>query len=148
MPVTTWSPYARIGRPLEAHEVDSIEAYRARQAATIATLQAARPSMRLRSPFDAEDKPIPFVSAGRWVCLCPHCGNAPSFDPTWRAALCFECGARFLDLDPPAGWEQAEAILMRRPAMNSRHWFPWAEPLAALEAENLAHGIAPLGSEA
>jgi hypothetical protein len=138
MPTATWTPYNRIGRPLEAHSARDPQAYLERQARHIADMKIARPDLAWRDPFLSEERPLPFISGGRWVVMC-GCGNAPSYDPDWMLALCFECGAAYQQLAPPAGWRQAEAMLMARPEMKMRHWIA-TESLDELVAETIAHG--------
>lgn len=140
MPTSTWTPYNRIGRPLEAHGARTPTEYRARQAQHIADIKVARPELAWRDPFLSSETPTPFVSGGRWVVMC-GCGNAPSYDPDWRLALCFECGASYERVPPPDRSDHGEAVLMARPAMTQRHWLV-GETLRDLIAENIAHGDA------
>jgi hypothetical protein len=140
MPLTTWTPYNRIGRPLEAHGARTVGEYYARQAQHIEDMKRARPELAWRDPFIVESaSPRPFISGGRWVVICP-CGNAPSFDPEWRVALCFECGAQYVGVAVPKEWESIEAALMARPSMTNRH-MTLGETAADLIDENRARGV-------
>ena len=128
-----------IGRPLHAHGVRTPGEYRERQRIHLAELRRARPAIVWGEPHDAIVQPLPFVSGGRWVVQCP-CGNAPSADPGWRLACCFECGAIYADLAFPLEIAWIEALLLARPAQQNRHWFPH-ESVADLARENTEHGI-------
>lgn len=135
----SWTPYARIGRPLEAHEAHSPNDYLRIQATEIKNKQRVRPSLKWRDPFIsiAHCSP-PLISGGRWVVVC-GCGNAPSYDPDWRMACCLECGAIYLKVDPPADWEEKERVVMARPVMGTRHARP-DESLAELIRQNMERG--------
>ena len=139
--LSTWQPYNRIGRPLEAHNARTPEAYLALQAMLIDRNIAAYPGRNWRRPFACGRSAQPFVNAGRWVVLCPECANAPSYDPEWKLACCIECGAIFAGLGPPKAWAEAEVVLMQRPAMLNRHWDPETETVGMLLLENASHGI-------
>ena len=67
------------------------------------------------------------------------CGNAPSVDPRWNLACCFECGAVYTNLVFPASWELVERVLLSRARMSERNSLP-GETLSSLSAENEAHG--------
>lgn len=146
--LTTWTPYARIGRPLEAHNVATPQAFLAAQTAAIAGNLAARPGMTWRPPFDAIAAPQlggPFINGGRWGVWCP-CQGLASYDPDWQLACCFNCGAIYR-LAPPEGWARAEALLMGREQMVNRHWLPYGgfglppESLEDLLRDNRARGL-------
>jgi hypothetical protein len=126
MPLSQWTPYARIGRPLEAHGVSTPEVYRAAQAAFIRGMQAARPWLAWRDPFVSDAPPASgaVISGGCWKVVCDACGNAPAYDPDWQLACCFECGAIYQNLPPPTDWDLAEQVLLSRAAMATRNWWP------------------------
>lgn len=137
----TWSPYGRIGRPIEAHNVATPEAYRAYQARVIAHNRRERPALAWRDPFEADPRVVsPIVNGGRWVVVCASCGNAPLYDPEWELACCVECGATYTGVAPPPAWREIEAALMARPIMATRHWLP-SESVADLLADNATHGL-------
>jgi|SRR5581483_3580028 len=137
-----WHLYARLGRPLEAHNVSSPEAYKQYQAGVIALNRKARPALQWRDPFVADSAAVtPIVSGGRWVVVCADCDNVPSYDPEWQLACCPECGAIYDAVAPPADWLEIERLLMARPDLRTRHWTP-DQSVAQLRAENAAHGVA------
>lgn len=90
---------------------------------------------------------------GRWIADCPRpgCSNAEhqGADPlsghvggltgtTFRCAICvLACPALW-----PADKEAIDALLQLRPAPQTRNWLP-GEPLTALVAENIEHGLMP-----
>lgn len=131
--------YTRIGRPREAHEVQTATAYRRWHAAQIQRAKRARPSLPWRPPFEAQITARPEIRQGRWVLACP-CGNAPSYDPDWQLACCVECGAVYT-VAPPPDAAQIEAVLMMRPRMQNRNYLA-TETVTELRVENLAHGVA------
>lgn len=137
-----WNPYTRLGRPAEGYNVPTPAAYRAWQAAVIAQHRQARPRLAWRDPFVSSSPVTPIVNGGRWVVVCPDCGNAPLYDPEWQLACCPDCGAIYEQLVPPSDWQAIEAVLMARPALYQRNWTP-RETLADLVAENAAHGVVP-----
>jgi hypothetical protein len=146
--LTTWTPYARIGRPLEAHNARTPEDYLAIQARLVADLQRARPAIAPRDPFVSPTPPVmaPFINGGRWGVLC-GCMGLVSYDPDWQLACCGGCGAIYEALEPPDGWEEAEQLLLQRDQMNQRHWLPQGgfghapESVEDLARENRAHGL-------
>ncbi len=107
----------RIGRPREAHGVNSPEEYMQR-AKEFLLRHGQRPTLRERQG----PQPTAYVSDGRWVCDC-DCGNGPSVDPEWRLAVCFECGSVWRPVIP-ARYREAEQLLLARPDVRNRHWFP------------------------
>jgi hypothetical protein len=145
--LTTWTAYGRIGRPLETHNARSPEEYRSLQVRNVAQLQAARPAHGPRTAHAAKTEPVvgPFVNGGRWAVLCP-CGNLVSYDPEWQLGCCFDCGATY-EVPPPADWQAAETVLMARPRMANRNWFPAGglghpvETVEDLVRENTAHAL-------
>jgi hypothetical protein len=137
-----FSPYSRLARPLELHNVRTADAYRAAQAAQIKEGRRRHPALHWRDPFTytGPDRVVILVTGGAWKVVCPDCGNAPAYDPEWQLACCFECGARFEGLAPPADAAQIEALLMARPRVSTRNWMP-RDTIADLVAENRAHGV-------
>lgn len=131
--------YARIGRPLEAHGVRTVEDYRGRQRQILADLRAAYPTRPFPEPWVSTRTVTPRIDCGRWIVDCPHCGNGPSYDPEWQMALCCECGASFEHVVPTHGYEEIEAALLVRPLMHQRFWVP-GERAADLARETAAHG--------
>lgn len=126
--------------PLHIHNVRTPDEYRRAQLETLMSLKRSHPSLFAGiSVFLSLAKPTVFVSGGKWVVRC-LCGNAPSVDPEWRMALCFECGAQYEGLDIPEEHREIAALLLRRPNVSNRHWSP-PETVADLEAENRAHGV-------
>ena len=157
MTVERFNPYTRIGRPLEAHNAATIEAYEAVQAGIIAHNRAKRPALKWRDPFAADATGLaPLVSGGCWGVLCPGCGNFAVYDPDWKLALCLECGAQFRDVEPPADWEAIEQILVARAELVHRQWgvkhvlghADARESLDDLRDENRAHGDPVPGEDA
>lgn len=72
--------------------------------------------------------------------LCP-CGNAPSYDPEWQMACCFEWhGVIYRGVLAPERWREAEAILLLRP-MAARNWDPAIESIGDLVEDNRTHGL-------
>lgn len=121
--MAAFQPLTRLGRPAEAHGVDTPDAYRAFQAALIAENRRRRPMIAWRDPFvHAATDLVPFVSGGRWVVLCRDCRNAPLYDPDWQLACCPECGAIYQGIAPPADATAIEETLMARPDAATRHW--------------------------
>ena len=138
-----------IGTPVQAHAVDSAEAY-LDKARKYRAAHGLDPILTVRP-----EQPMAFVSDGRWVIDC-DCGNGPSASHEWAGlAVCFECGsvyqARF-----PGDRAQAEEALLARPSPLQRHYYPddetakraglpKAENAASLRAENRAHGVGRKG---
>lgn len=133
--------YNRIGRPWEAHAVRTPEAYLEKLHEVISNGRRQAPGYAWKTELADSALVSPFIAAGRWVVLCP-CGNAPSYDPEWQMALCFDPhGSMYLNVAPPEGWERAERLLMRRPFMQHRNWVPMRESVEDLAEENRANGI-------
>ncbi len=123
----------KIGRPREAHGVNSPEEYMQR-AKEFLIRHGQRPILREREG----PQPVAYVSDGRWVCDC-DCGNGPSVDPEWRLAVCFECGSIWRPVIP-ARYREAERVLLARPSPANRHWFPdpkIARRVGLLKAETI-----------
>lgn len=85
---------------------------------------------------------IAYVNHGRWIVDCP-CGAGSATDPAWREARCFGCGTVYANVVFPPDEDRAriEALLMKRPRIEHRNWFPH-ERVDDLAAENVAHGVA------
>ena len=66
-------------------------------------------------------------------------GQGATSTSTPVVARCFFCGAIHTQVVLPADRTALEAVLLRRPRAANRHWQP-GETVAALEAENTAHG--------
>lgn len=136
--------YARIGRPLEAHDAHSIEEERAKQRDAILRRHADRPARPWRMPWSVDADELrdvaPFISGGRWQIACLTCADCPSYDPEWQFACCWECGAIYEGVKPPAGWTDIERAVMVRPFMHTRNWRP-PETVDDLQRETLAHGL-------
>lgn len=78
------------------------------------------------------------VGAGAWRVLCA-CGEAPPADPEWRLACCSGCGAIYEGVTFPEDITEIEAVLLKRRNHVHRNWHR-DETVAALRAENVAHG--------
>ena len=96
---------------------------------------------------------VAYVNGGRWVVECPvrECGGAQYASISDHRFLCHEChnvmagGKPIVVIWPPAAKrEQIEDTLIRRPFPATRNWTR-QETLAALIAENEAHGISAQG---
>lgn len=88
--------------------------------------------------WDSEVHPRAYVNHGRWLVQC-SCGNGAFTHPEWRVACCAECGAVFRGVVFPENRAEIEAVLLKRPMRKSHNWD--GEPLLALKAENVLHGI-------
>jgi len=132
-----------IGRPFHVHTVNSIEAYERKQRLSIIRKKRVYPNLEWRDPIHVELKPPPFIGGGYWKIMCP-CMNAPSADPDWRVACCFECGAIYTQLEFPENElrQRAERVLLFRGYEHQRNWNPRIETLNALVIENLQNGDA------
>jgi hypothetical protein len=82
------------------------------------------------------------VNHGRWLGDCV-CGAGVGGHPAWPEARCFACGAVYTP-SFPAEAEAIEAVLVARPAVDTRNWQP-GESVATLEAENRARGLQERG---
>jgi len=93
---------------------------------------------------------VAYVNHGRWVADCPdtECHGAEDTTPNRVSGIialnrdrmvCTNCGRMW-----PAEWPpDAGAIvqvLMQRPKVNTRHWWPW-ETVQELVLENYEHGV-------
>lgn len=133
-----------IGGPRECLRVDSRRAYERRVQAIRVGLGLA-PTLRLGT-----EKLHPHVSDGRWVVDCP-CGSAGLASHEWGVGICADCGT----IHPvafPRDRAAVEAVLLARPVVTTRHYFPHAdtaarrglakgETLAGLRKENAARGL-------
>jgi hypothetical protein len=81
---------------------------------------------------------------GRWIVRCPRpwCASAMQVWPGDRWTACKDCEAPIPDLVWPADPEAVEALLMARPAVESRNWLP-GESLKDLLVDNVRHGLMP-----
>ena len=129
-------PTHKISTPQQAHLVTNPSQYRS-QAVT-----AGRAVGTFSEVTDMTAVPrSAFINSGRWICVC-DCGNAPSADPAWVMALCFECGKEWAPTFPlPTTLDAIEAVLVQRPIQN-RNWLP-EQTVEDLQAENDAAGIVP-----
>jgi len=125
--------------PLQVHGVRTDVEYRQAQRDHLLRLRQSRPSLAVREPWRAQERPPVIVSGGKWLVRCA-CGNAPSVAPEWRLALCFECGAVYEDLAMPEGQTEISAALLERQSASQRHWTP-GETAADLRAENRRNGV-------
>lgn len=84
---------------------------------------------------------------GRWIARCPRpwCTNALAVDPGQQTFRC-EYRVGGCGWDSPVSWpadpDAIEALLIMRPAAQTRNWQP-GETLEDLLAENAAHGCLP-----
>lgn len=88
----------------------------------------------------------PIVSGGSWKvhCATPGCGEFPLVNFAWGGlAVCFNCGATYDGIQPPADRVEIERILMNRPQPHMRNWnWPHPESVAVLRAQNIEMGDA------
>lgn len=75
-----------------------------------------------------------------WMCECPSCHGGVAVDPEHTIACCLECGAVLTAVAIPAEWREIEAVLLKRPDVRTRGWWP-GETVDDLRAENRAHGV-------
>jgi hypothetical protein len=87
-----------------------------------------------------------FISANRWIVLCPHCRGGISCLPDWDAACCFECGAVLDAISFPENYADIEATLLERPGLYNRNYMI-GETLRDLVRDNLEHGFPPGDSD-
>lgn len=128
-----------IGLPKHIHNATTPEAYREIQRTFIAQMKQARPHWPWRDPWVYVGEPKrAIVTGGFWKLLC-DCGNAPSVEPSWKLACCFECGAMYEDVVIPDEWREIEATLLARPLMATRNWLP-GETVDELLSETSEHG--------
>ena len=99
------------------------EHYRLAHEAQIQALRATYPALGVRMPWVATTKPVPYITAGKWVIICP-CGDYPLASPVWNEARCFACGAIYRKLKWPRDREAIEAALVARPRALLRCWTP------------------------
>lgn len=87
------------------------------------------------------------VLYGRWMVDCPRCNGANDVDPHEPVFLCSSClwpgvfrgGAyvppHFAHVEFPENREAVEAVLVKRPGIENRNWYP-GETIEQLEEEN------------
>ena len=129
--------YKRIGRPLEAHGARTPQEYYLLQYGFIKQLKNTYSQFEWDVPWMDVLVAHPIVRAGRWVVFC-RCGNAPSVDPEWHLALCFECGAIHAAIPIRKDWKDVEQVLMHRPLLHQRNCNN--ESLDELIKENIENG--------
>jgi hypothetical protein len=83
---------------------------------------------------------LAYVNHGRWIADCHRCGSGLAITLNSSDGYCFECGAVHLHVAWPDKWEQIEGLLLYRPVMSTRNWYP-NESVSALKAENVSHGL-------
>lgn len=85
------------------------------------------------------------VEHGRWIVDCPSafCRGAVYADERDPRLLCPDCGNEHVDgrsiavaWPAPEEVDRAEELLLARSRARNRNWFPGAETVADLEAEN------------
>lgn len=109
---------------------------------------AAADEQNLWAPVD--EPATVYANWGLWVADCPAgCGNAEHHGPhpaTGHVGLLtrsrFRCSRCFAEARAvwPKQRKRIEELLAARPSPANRHWWP-GEPLARLEAENIAAGL-------
>ena len=87
------------------------------------------------------------IEHSRWIARCPLCtGGAELVDPEDPLFYCHSgcknaaVGNAYIRVKFPRERRKIEALLLLRTADETRNWTP-GETLAALRAENAAHGI-------
>lgn len=130
--------YRTIGTPREAHGVDTVEKYFALANSIRSKGMSVLPT-RTWLPFRDVLHAVPEINCGRWIVRC-ECGNCPSASPEWDLAICLECFAVYKDIEFPEDYRDLETILMERPKMLNRNWFP-IETAADLLTQNIANGV-------
>lgn len=106
---------------------------------------------------DVQELAHPYVSWGRWVADCPRrpigCRNAehmgaerPGGYVGGLTETSFTCGHCHLQcpVQWPAEREVIDALLGARPVPMTRNWVQ-GEPVQQLLAENIEHGLEPVG---
>lgn len=97
------------------------------------------------------EQPPSRVNHGRWVCDCA-CGSCAAVAPELDIAICCECGNVYRPLVPP-DWQEAERVLLERPAVETRSFYPFGlartgrppQSMADLRTENVRHGLGRSG---
>lgn len=94
--------------------------------------------------FTVVDDELPaYVSAGRWVALCPYCNAGIGCWDQNPRGCCLECGTVYrIRFPAPAERAIAEPELLSRPKRH-QHWFPHLGEKA--ETLPLDRGVAELG---
>ena len=138
----THGGYDVIATPTEIHSrpdlgivIKTPEDLLARHVASLATYHKPV-QWRCETPVGA------YVSASRWIVICPHCRGPVSCGPAWPIACCFECGAVCDHLTYPEQAAEIEVTLLARPGLFTRNWLT-SESHADLVAENIAHDCHP-----
>ena len=124
----------------DGHLVRDSAAYAAAQARAIGKLRARGRDVAL---YASPDPIVARINENRWIVDC-GCGSGCYVDldaGTPVVARCFCCGAIHTQVVLPADRPAIEAVLLKRPRAANRHWQP-GETVAALKAENTAHGCA------
>ena len=124
----------------DGHLVRDRAAYAAAQAHTIGKLRARGRDVAVSTSLDPI---VARINENRWIVDCV-CGSGCHVDldaGTPVVARCFFCGAIHTQVVLPANRTAIEAALLKRPRAATRNWRP-DETVAALEAENAAHGCA------
>lgn len=107
---------------------------------------AAKQGLKLLPVEAVDGDPLPaVVDANRWIVHCPTCNGA---EFAWRDTHLFMCvncwngenNYYFRPVKFPDRPKAIEQVLMARPNPTNRNWSP-GESVAALEAENEAHGL-------
>ncbi len=78
---------------------------------------------------------------GRWLVDCPVCKGANDVDPGEPVYVCSSCGwpEKFVTVEFPRERSVIEQILLRRPIISTRNWFP-GETVEMLLKENMERG--------
>lgn len=95
------------------------------------------------SPWHCEIQVTAFISANRWMFLCPQCSGGVSCGPSWPIGCCFECGAICDAITYPDAAADIEAVLLARPGLLNRNYLP-SDTLETLVVENLERAL-PVG---
>jgi hypothetical protein len=92
-------------------------------------------------PGEAEQAVQARVLYGRWLADCPMCGGAVDVDPAEPVWLCLSCGwpGQLAAVTFPPEREEIERLLVQRPQIHTRNWFP-GEPVGHLAEENRQFG--------
>lgn len=104
------------------------------------------PDLSRRGELDANVTTLARVEHGRWYADCPFCASGQVVSPTDPRFLCAgsdgcangQIKGAFAQVVFPQGdeREQAEPVLLARPAHDNRNWLPPRESVADLIAEN------------
>lgn len=125
----------RLFGPSEAHNVNSIDEYRAFGDRLL------RRQGKALHVTESEIRPVALVNHGYWQVRC-ECGNYPSTSPDIPIAVCCQCGEVRRPVFPPdAERAEIEAILLARPPQ-ARNFDPSKETIAHIRWENEHRGVA------